>query len=796
MEKPNFEKLGVLYLGKIVDPGNGKLEDELLLFESKNLTTHAVCVGMTGSGKTGLGITILEEVGMDRIPAIIIDPKGDLSNLLLTFPHLSEEEFLPWVDKEEAERKRESVQSYAKSISTVWKEGLAKWGETPERIQNLKKAVDIVIYTPASKSGRPLSILSSFAAPPKELMADSGAVRDKILSITSSLLGLLGIEADPIKSREHIYLSTIIDQAWQKGIDLDIGTLIQQVQKPPFDKVGVLDIDTFFPPKERLALSIQLNNLLASPGFQAWMEGEPLDIKQLLYTKEGKPKLAVLSIAHLSSSERMFFVTLLLNEFLAWMRLQPGTSSLRAVLYMDEIFGFFPPTAAPPSKLPMLTLLKQARAFGIGIVLATQNPVDLDYKGLANCGTWFIGKLQTQRDKERIVEGLHISSNENIPADTMEKMFAWTGNRTFIMRSIYEKNPILFQTRWTMSYLRGPLTLAQIGNLVEKPDVDINSKPESSKNENEKQSPNVYQNKPAVSGGIPEFFEKSSAPQATLCYKPQVIGIGKLHFVDAKKKVDVWKQICLISSVEDDGKRVSWESSANNPDILHSLDKTPAPNSAFKMIPSGLLQEKNYALFQKSFAAYLYQNQTLSLYEAPELKLSSKEDETEADFRIRMTHELRERRDALLKKIQDKYAAKIANLTEKLKRAQDKIAQKQQQAGWQKMDTFISFGSTLLGALLGRGVTKGTIDKAGTSIRRAGRISQENQGVAQAQEEFDTYQKQLEEQQDEMQKEIAAISASMDIDSFPVETLSIRPRKSDISVEKVALLWIISEEGT
>ena len=396
-----IEKIGSFFLGR----DQTKAKDTFNL-DAKQLTTHAVCVGMTGSGKTGLGIAILEEAGIDKIPALIIDPKGDLGNLLLTFPKLQPCDFLPWIDPQEAERKGMTPADYAASVAKTWKDGLAEWGEGPERIETLRESVDMVIYTPASNSGISLSVLSSFTAPSKETLQDTEALRDRVMSTTSSILGLLGIKADPVKSREHILISNIITYAWNQGKDLAITSLIQYVQKPPFDKIGALDIDMFFPPKDRKALSISLNNLLASPGFQAWMEGEPLDIQKLLYTKEGKPRLAILSIAHLSDAERMFFVTILLNELLSWMRRQPGTSSLRALLYMDEIFGYFPPNAIPPSKIPMLTLLKQARAFGVGIVLATQNPVDLDYKGLANCGLWFIGKLQTDRDKARVLEGL------------------------------------------------------------------------------------------------------------------------------------------------------------------------------------------------------------------------------------------------------------------------------------------------------------------------------------------------------------------------------------------------------
>ncbi len=361
---------------------------------------------MTGSGKTGLCVSLLEEAAIDGIPAIIIDPKGDLANMMLTFPELQPEDFEPWIDPQEAARKGVTPTELAKRTVETWKSGLASWDQKPERIARLRDAVEIAIYTPGSTTGRPLTVLRSLDAPKSEFRTDSGAMRDRIMSAVSGLLGLIGIDADPLASREHILLSSILDLGWQKGLNLELPDLIQSIQKPPFDRLGVFDIETFFPAKDRLALAMRMNNLLASPGFAAWMTGEPLDIQRLLYTSAGKPCLSILSIAHLSDAERMFFVTLLLNETISWMRSQPGTSSLRAILYMDEIFGYFPATANPPSKMPMLTLLKQARAFGLGIVLATQNPVDLDYKGLSNTGTWFIGRLQTERDKARIMEGL------------------------------------------------------------------------------------------------------------------------------------------------------------------------------------------------------------------------------------------------------------------------------------------------------------------------------------------------------------------------------------------------------
>ena len=782
LEKSTFEKLGVFYLGKAVDPTSHKVkEEELVLYESKNLTTHAVCVGMTGSGKTGLGIALLEEAGIDGIPAVIIDPKGDLANLLLTFPDLSPEEFLPWIDKEEAARQGLNPKEYAASQAKIWEKGLDAWGENKERIVKLRSSVDMAIYTPASRAGLPLSILSSFAAPPKEQMKDTDAIRDRILSLTSGVLGLLGVNADPIKSREHILIATLIEQAWSKGADIDLETLIHQIQNPPFTKIGALDIDTFFPAKERLALSINLNNLLASPGFQAWMEGDPLDMQQLLYTKKGKPKFAIISIAHLSDNERMFFVTLLLNELLSWMRKQTGTSSLRACLYMDEIFGFFPPTAMPSSKIPMLTLLKQARAFGVGIILATQNPVDLDYKGLANCGTWFIGKLQTERDKARVLEGLQIASKGDIEEKSLDKMLKALGNRIFILRSVHEKKLILFETRWTLSYLCGPITLAQISTLVDK-----SASPKQAPPSRTKQSTSPQNVKPIIPAGVPEFFvtaAKSDKPH----YTPLLLGKAKLHFVDTKNKIDTWKDLSLLFPLNADGRGVKWDE--GTPIVNERLESTPQPESTFDPLLGDFAESKKFGALEKAFLLALYQYQTLTIFYSPELKLTSQSEETEADFRAKVALQLREKRDGLTKTLRDKYEKKIVTLQDKMRKAQEKMDQKGQNATLQKAETAISFGTTLLGAVLGRKVTKKTLSDAGNSMRRIGKIKQESQAKSQAEEEYRAYQQQLNDVEAELNREIGGLSTS-DLSQIKVESLTVRPRKSDIHVDTLGIAWL------
>ncbi len=432
-----YEKLGLFYLGKAVDPQTFSITPEYILYDSKDLVTHAVCVGMTGSGKTGLCLGLLEEAGIDGIPAVIVDPKGDLGNLMLLFPELRPEDFRCWIDESEAVQKGFSPDDYARQQAELWKKGLAEWDQDPTRIKNLLETVDLCIYTPGSNAGLPLSILKSFDAPPPTIAEDAELLAEKISTTVSGLLGLLGIQADPLQSREHILISNLLHAAWTAGKGLDLASLIQQIQNPPLKRVGVFELDSFYPAQERFKLAMMLNNLLAASGFDLWLSGDPLDIDSLLYAASGKPRLSIISIAHLSDAQRMFFVTLLLNQLLGWARQQSGTSSLRAIFYMDEIFGFFPPISEPPSKRPLLTLLKQARAFGLGLVLTTQNPVDLDYKGLANAGTWFIGRLQTERDKERLLEGL-ASVAGNIDLKMVSSQISSLKKRIFLMHNVHE----------------------------------------------------------------------------------------------------------------------------------------------------------------------------------------------------------------------------------------------------------------------------------------------------------------------------------------------------------------------
>ncbi len=588
----DFEKMGAFYLGRSFDQESKTLGESLVLYDSRDLVTHAVCVGMTGSGKTGLCIGLLEEAAIDGVPSIIIDPKGDLANLLLTFPQLRGEDFEPWINEEDAKKKNLSNGEYAGQQAEFWKKGLSDWGQGGDRIQRLRDSADFAIYTPGSNAGIPVSILKSFGAPDQATLDDAELLRDRINTTATSLLGLLGIQADPLQSREHILLSTILNSSWSQGCDLDLALLIQQIQNPPMTKIGVLDLESFYPSKERFGLVMALNNLIASPGFGAWMEGEALDIGQILHGSTGKPRVSIFSIAHLGDAERMFFVSLLLNQVLGWMRAQSGTTSLRAVLYMDEIFGYFPPVANPPSKLPLLTLLKQARAYGLGIVLATQNPVDLDYKGLANTGTWFIGRLQTERDKQRVIEGLEgaaASQGAGFDRGAMERTLAGLGSRVFLMNNAHEDAPEVFQTRWTMSYLRGPLTRNQIKVLM----APRKSSPQAQETASvatpavaampavasaQSTSSNAGA-RPAIGPEVQQFFipARGSAPGGGhILYRPMILGAARVNFVDAKMGIDESQDVCRLAAITDSPVPVSWDDSQDASVAVSDLEKEPA----------------------------------------------------------------------------------------------------------------------------------------------------------------------------------------------------------------------------
>jgi hypothetical protein len=806
----DFEKLGVFYLGREYDIAAGKPADDMILYDARDLVTHAVCVGMTGSGKTGLCIDLIEEAAIDNIPAILIDPKGDLPNLLLTFPELRGEDFLPWINQDDAVRKGLSPEEYAEQQAELWTKGLAGWGQDGQRIARLRDAAEFLVYTPGSSAGLPVSILKSFAAPTTQIIEEPELLQERISTTVTSLLGLIGIQADPLQSREHILISTIIGQLWQQGQDVDLATLIQQVQEPPVTRIGVLDLESFYPAKERFSLVLALNNLLASPGFQVWLEGQPLDIDRILYTPSGKPRVAIFSIAHLSDPERMFFVSILLNQILGWMRAQPGTTSLRALIYMDEIYGYLPPVANPPSKQPMLTLLKQARAYGLGIVLATQNPVDLDYKGLSNTGTWFIGRLQTERDKARVMEGLEgvaAAAGTAFDRNQLDKLLAGLDSRVFLMNNTHEDGPVVFHTRWAMSYLRGPLTRTQIRQLMDPyktarprvvaapagapvPAVTPAPGPTTIAPVAPVVAPSpapalATTSRPSLPPDVAQFFVPVRGPAAGVIYRPRLIGAARLNFSNARIGVDITRAVSYLTAITDEAVPVNWEDSERTDILPDDLERTPEPEAQFAELPPAGSKATNYATWSRRFATWLYASQRVELLRSPSTKLLSEPGERERDFRIRLQIAAREERDRAAEKLRSKYASKTASLKEKIRRAEQAVDREQDQARAAGMQTAISVGATLLSAFTGRK----SLGRATTAARGASRSLQQQSDVDRAKETLKALQDQLAELDAQFQSEIEALESQIDAQTEALDPVVIRPKKAEIVVLLVALVW-------
>ncbi len=792
----DYEKLGVFYMGRELDPATRARTSKPYLYDAKDLTTHAIVIGMTGSGKTGLCVTLLEEAAIDGIPAIAIDPKGDIANLMLLFPNLAPTDFQPWIDQAEAGRQGMTVEQYATSTADRWKKGLSDWEQPTERIGKVLSAADIAIYTPGSNAGHPISVVRSFAAPPAAVIKDGDAYRQRINSAVAGLLALLGIAGDSLESREHILISTIVDLAWKAGQDVQIASLLRQIQQPPFDKVGFLDLESFFPSADRFALVTRLNNLFASPAFAGWMEGEPLDVGKLLYTADGKPRISIMSIAHLSDSERMFFVTILLNEVLAWMRTQPGTSSLRALLYMDEIFGYFPPTANPPSKTPMLTLLKQARAYGLGVVLATQNPVDLDYKGMANTGTWFLGRLQTDRDKQRVLDGLEgasAASGFHFDRSKIDATLSGLAGRTFLVNNVHEDNPVLIETRFALSYLRGPMTREQIGRLM-KDKVPLTPAPATSIDTDRSPlaSPAAAGERPMIPPGIEEFFLPVTAPADTtsLVYRPGLIGVGQAHYANVRAGIDLWENIFILNVLNQEVPHPAWEGSKIGREIEVDLVKQPTAGIRFAPLCADLSVPKNFTGWNSELKQYLYRYLYLVLFKSKTAKMNSNGKETEGEFKVRVKQVMTEARDREIEKIRSKYGPKLERLQERMRKAQQRIEKEKSQANNSIIQAVLTLGSSILGAIFGRKTASvANVGRASTSMRSAGQAMQQRGDVARAEEDLQSIEDEFHKLEEEVESAVNDIKDEFASAEHNIEKFTVRPKKSDLNVSKIGLVW-------
>lgn len=782
-----YEKLGQFYLGREMVPDTGKPDGDLVMYDSKDLVTHGVVLGMTGSGKTGLCLALLEEAAMDQIPAIIIDPKGDIANLMLAFPELSAADFLPWVNEDDAARKGLTPQESADRTAAMWKDGLTGWGQGAERVRQFRERAEVTIFTPGSTAGIPVSILGSLGAPPAEVLEDTELFHERVLNTVTSLLSLVGEGEDAGGKPEAVLLAAVFQQAWQAGENLTMESLIRQIQSPPFDKVGVMDLETFLPSKQRMELALKFNNLLASPGFAMWLQGAPLDIARLMHDPAGKPRLSIFSIAHLNDGDRMFFVSLLLNQLLGWMRQQKGTTSLRALFYMDEIFGYLPPSANPPSKRPLMTLLKQSRAFGLGCLLATQNPVDLDYKALSNIGTWFLGRLQTERDKLRVLDGLEgAAGGEGFDRASMERLISGLGNRVFLMHNVHENGPVLFHVRWVMSYLAGPMTRSQIKLLMDpKRDVWLNKPAQLAANPMSMGAGMASASRPNVGVGVMEKFLAAEGGARGI-YRPHVLRRGVVHFRSAKLGVDASREVCTAHPISDGG--VDWDRPV---EVKGRLVESPETGMGFAGLPGFAMNAANYRAVEKEFADWLYRNEKGEVLACPKLGETAAWGESEGDFRARLIHRAHEARDAEVEKLRDAMAKKLRVLEERMRVAQGQLERQKAEAGAAKMQA----GTTLLGGLLGGllGRKSPSLGRVSSVVGKATSAYKQQQDVAVADAKVKAVMEQIAALEKETGAAMAEIAAAHETDALPIVTETIRPTRGDVKVVEVGLLWVAGD---
>ncbi|UPT77587.1 DUF87 domain-containing protein [Sulfurovum sp. XGS-02] len=770
-----YEKLGLFYLGKEIDKQSMETTEALTLLKNKHFTTHAAIIGMTGSGKTGLGVGLIEEAVIDNIPSIIIDPKGDMGDLCLTDPTFSSASFEPWV-ADEAKSKDTNIHAYAKKISSIWKEGIESWGQSTQRVQKFHE-VKKTIYTPGSSAGISVNIMSSLEVPPTQIFEESDTFASYLKSTTTSLLALVGIHADPLESKAYILLAQIITRSWIAGEDLSIESIIGKILNPPFKKIGVLSLDDFYPQNDRFTLASKFNALLASPSFSLWLQGERLDIQKLLYDENGKAKVAIFSISHLNDDERMFFVTLLLNRYIAWMRRQSGTSALKTLLYMDEIFGFFPPTKNPPSKEPMLLLLKQARAFGVGVVLSTQNPVDLDYKGLSNIGTWFIGRLQTTQDIERVIDGLGGKVGSNFEKNEIKSLLTNLKKRTFFLKSAHLDDIRLFGTRWVMSYLKGPLKRDEISKLMREQKSITTGETQSV----ERIVPNTskLENYQTIDASIPQYYEPDVS--ARNIFSPTLGAKAKIHFYQQRKGIDCERAIELYLPLDEKQQRIAWEDAVEEVLGFDRFPHTPPKNAKFHPLPDMVLEDKRLVKAIKELKETLYRQHDLKLLRCLSPRLESKVEESRADFMVRLQDELNEKKEMEIEKLQICYGKKEKTLLERLSRAKDRVEKEASDS----TGSMIEAGIAVLGALFGRS----TPTKIGRAVSKGSKILKERGEMSRAEERMTTIEEEIEALEYELEDTIDALQEKYSVDNCEIEKFTIKPRKSDIDVEICAVVW-------
>ncbi len=803
---------GKLYIGRTAAAEGTKASAESFYYDLDDLLTHAVVVGMTGSGKTGLCIDILEEAALQGVPSIMIDPKGDITNTLLHFPDLLPADFAPWLNAEQVRKEGKTLHEAAQETANLWRNGLAEWDIDGDRIQALKDSAQFAIYTPGSDAGRPISIVNSLAAPALDWNENTEVLREQISSTVTALLSLIGLqELDPVTAREHILLATIFENAWSNGRDLTLEELIMQSQSPPFAKMGFLETDVFYPPDERFKLAARFNALVAAPSFQAWLAGEPLDIQGLLYTGDGRPRHSVFYIAHLNDEERMFIVTLLFSIMETWMRNQSGTSSLRALIYFDEIFGYLPPTKQPPSKEPILRMLKQARAFGLGLLLATQNPVDVDYKGLSNAGTWFIGRLATAKDKERLVDGLEGVSGGAIDVKTLSQQISSLGKRVFLARNVHESEPQLFQTRWAMNYLAGPMTRLQIPTLNElagaapPATAPRESRPQK-KDATTAVSPAVSDAMPGTTTRplVPDRFQEthlpvtvtlaeaaraagralpSGAKERAILYTPMLLAQALVRYDNSKAGVRLDESIAVLIPEVDPRRAIRWEEHLLPELSRGDLLADALPDARYLSLETPLSDAAALRRLQSDFEDWIYRDTTIPLRVNKGLGLSAGPNVSENAFREQCIDAAEDKQEQEVAKLEASYASKMASVHAKLEKEQRELREDLEEVGRRKQNEIASYGEMLLSMFGGR---RRSIS---SSLSKREMRARAQADVEESQEQIEELEEDLQELRDELQTKLVKIEEKWTAVALDIEEVPLSPYKKDINTRSFGIAW-------
>lgn len=893
---PFIEAPTNFYLGRRFDPTERKLLEDVVYYDARDLVTHAVVVGMTGSGKTGLCITMLEEAILDNIPAIIIDPKGDITNLLLTFPELRPEDFQPWVNPDDARRAGLDMSTYAADVASRWRDGLGSWGIVPDRIRWLKGIAQYSIYTPGSDAGLPISILASLAAPKEGWAGYEESHREKISGVVTALLALIGKNVEPVKDKEHVLISNIFEYNWQRGISLTMEDIIIQVQKPPFNKLGVLDLDSYMSEKARTKLAMELNNIIAAPSFQSWIQGEPLDIQSLLYQQNGRARVSIFYIAHLNEAERQFIITLLLENMLSWMRQQSGTTSLRALLYIDEMFGYFPPHPfRPPTKEPILRLLKQARAFGLGLILATQNPGDLDYKGLSNTGTWFIGRLQSANDKAKVMTGLEAlaTADNSLNLKDIDRLISDIEPRVFLMHNVHDTaGPSLVHTRWAMSYLRGPLTRQQVQSLMAGQRAELMARlgtrvtqqtggygavsgytqasmalpplpgtqamppappgfapPPSLPGFNTQAAPpalpetgvqggwtqqatvppaqaNLTQmmtqntqmtvrgpaaptgfsaNQPPLPSATPQYFLPASVSSqqaidyyqqqmrmvlsnvggASLAYRPVLLAQAAVRYQDRKTQLYSHRVYAFhIPDLERSGL-VHWEQYQANPVDPKTVSSQPTGAAIFGDLSPGLTDAKRMTALRGELVDMLYNTARLQVPFNPTLNIYGSADAQESEFHAQVQQAAREKRDAEVDVIAQKYEKLMDKAEEQLRKKERELQAEKKEVADLKREELFTKGEALFSLFKGR--TTYTLSRSSRATRYRRQAAED---LTESEQVIMELENQLQDLQQRFEQEIAVVNDKWAKVATEMQPYVITPYKKDIQTELYGIGWI------